>query len=97
MKNCGHCSNCIQGKLKRPRAIPRSPVQPISVDQVEQIQLLMREGQAALRASRQVARFLCGITSPATTRDRLTRHDAFGLLKEQPFNEVLEQCESLMA
>lgn len=97
MQACGHCGNCLQGALSQPRVIPRSPVPVISVAQVEQIQQLIQEGHAALRAARQVARFLCGISSPATTRDRLTRHDSFGLLKDQPFNEVLAQCESLMA
>jgi ATP-dependent DNA helicase RecQ len=36
-----------------------------------------------------LARFLCGIRSPATTRDRLVRHEAFGLLAGVPFAEIL--------
>jgi ATP-dependent DNA helicase RecQ len=43
----------------------------------------------ALAAPRQLARFLCGITSPATTRAKLTRNPAFGLLSEVPFDQVL--------
>ncbi len=74
------------------RAIARSPEPPITV---EQIQSLIDEGPA-LRAPRQIARFLCGITSPATTRDRLTKNDAFGLLDHHPFQKVLEQTESMM-
>jgi ATP-dependent DNA helicase RecQ len=46
-----------------------------------------------LRAKRQLARFLCGISSPAVTRDRLTRHDAFGRLEAVPFSKVLEYLD----
>jgi superfamily II DNA/RNA helicase len=49
-----------------------------------------RDGHASLRAPRALARFLCGITSPAITRDRLTRHDAFGLLSDMAFHDVLD-------
>jgi ATP-dependent DNA helicase RecQ len=38
---------------------------------------------------------LCGLTSPATSRDRLGKHDAFAMLEGFPFQKVLEQCESM--
>jgi ATP-dependent DNA helicase RecQ len=47
-----------------------------------------------LRSKRALSRFLCGISSPATTRDRLTRHDAFGCLEAIPFTRVLEHLEA---
>ena len=93
--NCGHCGSCLH-PLKKPRAIPRSPEKVISTEHVTQIHALMDEGHAALRAPRQMARFLCGLTSPATSRDRLGRHDSFGLLEDYPFQQVLEQTESIM-
>jgi ATP-dependent DNA helicase RecQ len=37
-----------------------------------------------------LARFLCGITSPAVTRARLGRHADFGALSEFPFQKILE-------
>jgi ATP-dependent DNA helicase RecQ len=43
-----------------------------------------------------MARFLCGITSPAVTRAKLTRHDSFGMLAGVPFQRVLDQTESLL-
>ena len=97
--DCGHCGSCLapaDTDKSEPRAIARSPEPPITVEHVEQIQNLIDEGHAALRAPRQIARFLCGITSPATTRDRLTKNDAFGLLDHHPFQKVLEQTESMM-
>jgi ATP-dependent DNA helicase RecQ len=48
----------------------------------------------ALETPRQRARFLCGITSPATTRAKLTRGPVFGLLADRRFAEVLAWCES---
>jgi ATP-dependent DNA helicase RecQ len=53
------------------------------------------ERHAALKTPRQLARFLCGITSPAVTRARLGRHDAFGLLESRPFAEVLFLAETI--
>jgi ATP-dependent DNA helicase RecQ len=40
-----------------------------------------------------VARFLCGLGSPATARARLGGHRLFGALEEWPFAEVLHYCE----
>ncbi len=88
---CGHCGNCSG---KPPAPMPRSPEKDISLEALKRIQNLRGEGHAALRGRRPLARFLCGMTSPATTRDRLTRHDAFGLLEEVPFSKVLEHLES---
>ena len=97
--DCGHCGSCLApaGTDKsQPREIARSPEPLITVGHVAQIQSLIDEGHAALRAPRQLARFLCGITSPAASRDRLTKNDAFGLLDRHPFQKVLEQAESMM-
>ena len=97
--DCGHCGSCLappDTDKSQPRDIARSPEPPITVEHVAQIQSLIDEAHAALRAPRQIARFLCGITSPATTRDRLTKNDAFGLLDHHPFQKVLEQTESMM-
>jgi len=87
---CGHCGNCLTGGEAR-KSLPSSPEKEITLDHLSAIQSLKREGHAALRGSRPLARFLCGISSPATTRDRLTRHDAFGLLEGIPFDKVLAQ------
>jgi len=83
---CGHCGRCA-GEAAAP--LPRSPERGISLSDLQAIKDLRAEGHAALRGHRAMARFLCGISSPATTRDRLTRHDAFGLLEDVPFLQVL--------
>ena len=47
------------------------------------------EHPTALGTPRQRARFLCGLTSPATTKARLSRHALFGALAERRFADVL--------
>jgi ATP-dependent DNA helicase RecQ len=58
---------------------------------------LRAEKHAALATPRQLARFLCGLSSPATTRAKLRKHADFGLMESTPFSEVLafvEHCAS---
>jgi len=88
---CGHCGVC-EGAATQP--LTASPIPEITAADLAAIQSLRAEGHAALRGKRALARFLCGLTSPATTRDRLTRHDAFGMLETVPFSAVLEHLEA---
>jgi ATP-dependent DNA helicase RecQ len=88
--DCGHCGRC-RGEKASP--LPSGSEPDLSQDDVAAITHLRAEGHAALRAKRQLARFLCGISSPAVTRDRLTRHDAFGRLEAVPFAKVLEHLD----
>jgi ATP-dependent DNA helicase RecQ len=83
---CGHCDRCrgIPAKTLKRRQ-PRRP----TAEELESVRRLVAEQHAALASPRQLARFLCGMTSPASTRARLTRHGAFGLLADLPFSEVL--------
>ena len=53
---------------------------------------LVSANPAALGAARQQARFLCGITSPATTRAKLTRDELFGVVAGRRFDDVLAWC-----
>ena len=48
---------------------------------------------AALGTPRQCARFLCGLTSPSTSRAKLTREPLFGSLADRRFADVLAWCE----
>jgi ATP-dependent DNA helicase RecQ len=84
---CGHCTYCATGAAQVLPPVIAAP--PIAA--------LMPPGFAALRAQhpralgepRQAARFLCGLTSPALTRDKLGRDPGFGALAEQRFADVL--------
>jgi ATP-dependent DNA helicase RecQ len=88
---CGHCDRCRGVPAKR---IQRKAVRRVSDVELAAIKVLSEQRHAALGSARQMARFLCGMASPASTRERLTRHDAFGLLSDLPFAEVLALCEA---
>ncbi len=47
------------------------------------------ERHDALRSPRQLARFLCGISSPSTTRGKLRTRAEFGQWQQVPFADVL--------
>ena len=87
---CGHCDRC---RGREPKILPRSQALEIGGGVMEAIHRIVEEGHASLKTSRQLARFLCGISSPAAYRARLTRHDSFGILESAPFDEVLRLLE----
>jgi len=83
---CGHCTFCLTGVAQ---AIPESAVAPkLDLDRAA-LEELTAEHPNALGTARQRARFLCGLTSPATTKAKLSRHALFGALAEQRFADVL--------
>jgi ATP-dependent DNA helicase RecQ len=90
---CGHCSHCLTGRaqqLHQPELRP--PIETI-VDAAALADL--RSGNPdPLGTPRQAARFLAGITSPATTRAKLTRHPLFGALADRRFLDILAWCEA---
>ena len=61
------------------------------------IRELIAEGHDALKSPRQITRFLCGITSPATTRARLRQHEMFGAYGHSRFQTTLDFVQNLMA
>lgn len=88
---CGHCDRCCG-----------APAQPLertaaAIDDSDRAaaERLLRQNLPALAAPRQLARFLCGIQSPAASRAKLRQHDDFGRLSAVPFAEVLELAESI--
>ncbi len=90
-KPCGHCDRCRGVPAK---AIKRPNYRRVSDEEIADVRSLVNEKHAALATPRQLARFLCGMASPAATRARLTRHNAFGLLADLPFAEVLAIAEA---
>lgn len=88
---CGHCDRCrgippTKLKATRPRKVKEG--------ELLQIRELADAKNAALGTPRQMARFLCGMSSPASVRARLYRHDACGMLSDLPFAEVEVVAES---
>jgi ATP-dependent DNA helicase RecQ len=88
---CGHCGFCQTGAAAE---LPPAPLLPPieAVIDAEELRALAASHPAALGQARQRARFLCGLTSPALTKAKLTRHRRFGALEERRFAEVLGWC-----
>src|SRR6266508_2462636 len=89
---CGHCGFC------ETRVAPTLPPKPIAARFADLVDAdpfaaVCRAHFDALADPRQQARFLCGLSSPALTKTRLSRHALFGALEGQPFADVLEWCE----
>jgi ATP-dependent DNA helicase RecQ len=89
---CGHCSHCLSGAV----ALPPASVLPAPGTVVDPASLasLRTEYPDALGQPRQLARFLCGLSSPATARERLSRNELYGALAAHSFASVLALCEA---
>jgi ATP-dependent DNA helicase RecQ len=100
---CGHCTSChSEVPLAEPAEVqpggrrvvpPGAPLPPISTRVDRRAFAELRQAHpAALGESRQQARFLCGLSSPASTSARLSRHALFGALEQYPFADVVAWC-----
>jgi ATP-dependent DNA helicase RecQ len=88
---CGHCTFCLTGTPQRLPPASEPPPLPDGLD-VAALAALRDQHPPALGHPRQAARFLCGLTSPATSRARLTHHPLFGALEHRRFDQVLAWC-----
>ncbi len=89
---CGHCSYC-QGE--GPFEVVPGPVSKLTDSTLQTVRQLVTEHRAALNSSRSIARFLCGLTSPALTRSKLSRNRSFGICQDIPFADVMRQVEGV--
>lgn len=93
-RDCGHCDRClgevVPGRLQSGRDAANGDVR---LD-LAGVKALRRGHGEALGTPRQIARFLCGLTSPLLTRSKLTKHALFGCLVETPFQEVKAAVET---
>jgi ATP-dependent DNA helicase RecQ len=90
-RDCGHCSRCDgEPAVTLAHAAARFAIP------ADELRSLHAEHPRALGGARQIARFLCGITSPAITAAKLTRHPRFGAAAEVPFGEAMETVKSAL-
>lgn len=94
-EDCGHCSHCLSGRAELP---PPSPLpDPAATVTPAQLAALRAAHPGSLGRPRQLARFLCGLSSPASMRERLGRHELYGTLAAHRFAAVLALCEEVAA
>ena len=82
---CGHCTFCRTGEAVH---LPDARERPAYPDMAE-VERLRAAHPGVFAEPRALARFLCGLTSPALTAAKLTRHELFGRLETADFREVL--------
>lgn len=89
---CGHCSWCLEGK----QSIPARGEISIPAELTHRVQNLLQHDDPdnILRDPRSLTRFLCGVTSPRTSRARLSGHGLFGRVERVPFARVLKWVDS---
>lgn len=86
---CGECSGCL-GDV--------APIEPrqereIDADLWSRVEPAVEKAGDVLGSSRAVARFLCGLTSPRSSRARLGKDPLFGALTGVPFPQVINWVE----
>lgn len=90
-QSCGVCGRCADpAQTLRPVEARVGKLRDLDVAEVRAI---VAENHPALRQPRQIARFLCGLPSPATSRGKMKQHDSFGAPTGLPFNVVLDAVE----
>ena len=90
-RDCGHCGPCAgdpPALLERAQAAVTLPRAEVSA--------LHGAHPRALGGPRQMARFYCGIASPALSAAKLTRHARFGSAAEFPFAAVMAAAQAAM-
>lgn len=89
---CGHCGACLGERTAELAPYPERPLGPAE-------ELVLQSYRAkrldALATPRQLTRFLCGLSSPGTTRAKLNKESAFGVLADVPFKRVMEWVEKI--
>lgn len=88
---CGHCTWCLTGRAQVLPPARDLPPLPGGLDTAA-FRSLRSEHPNALGHPRQAARFLCGLSSPAFTKVKLSRHGLFGVFEERRFADVLAWC-----
>ena len=89
---CGHCTFCLTGRAAVLPPVPDPPAPEALLD-ISAWKSLLTSHPDALADPRQQTRFLCGLTSPALARARISRHALFGALETLRFGDVLAWCE----
>ncbi len=77
--DCGHCGPCLGIE---PTPMPPAKPRKLGGTARRAVAELRDENHAALATPRQMTRFLCGLTSPATTKAKLTKDHRFGELAQ---------------
>jgi ATP-dependent DNA helicase RecQ len=90
-KPCGHCTTCL---TKARQQLPPPTRRGIDLAESE-VGELLQKCPLELRAPRQLAKILCGLSSPSFTKQKLTREKLYGSLEQYRFADVVAWCEQV--
>ncbi len=88
---CGHCTHCLEPGTKR--VAPRRAKAALDPKLLARVEALRRQ-YPQIDDPVVWARLLCGITSPALSRAKLTSDPLFGACPQQDFAELRAQFET---
>lgn len=87
-KECGHCGYC---KSSKPVQLNDPAEVKIANDVLQSAMALQQEKASVLASPEDLAKVLCGLSSPAISKAKLSKHDFFGKCADIPFASVLKQ------
>jgi ATP-dependent DNA helicase RecQ len=90
-RQCGHCSACQGERVVLPPARPRKPLASHDYQALTRAVSALSPGPLSSVA---LARFLCGITTPALSPQKVKQLSGFASLEHYPFPEVKAWVES---
>ena len=90
-KDCGHCGYCESGDAVVMNKLANTAVDSAVIKAARELQI---ETHEVLATNTDVARVLCGLSSPAISKAKLAKHDLYGCCSEIAFATVLAQFES---
>ena len=88
-KDCGHCSYC---ENRKPVVISGPAQNNVPSDVLKAAITLQKSKPDVLATHADITKVLCGLSSPAISKAKLTKHELFGSCSEIAFATVLEQC-----
>ena len=88
---CGHCTVCLTEARQQ---LPPPTMHAIELKETE-VEELLQKLPPELRAPRQLAKILCGLSSPSFTKLKLTKEKLYGALEQHRFADVVAWCERL--
>jgi len=83
--DCGHCGIC---EGRKPASLDKPTRRKPNLDNHD-LEELIAAHPKALGTPRKLSRFLCGLSSPRLTSERLNRSPLFGMCEAVPFANVL--------
>ncbi|GAA5510846.1 ATP-dependent DNA helicase RecQ [Novipirellula caenicola] len=86
-QDCGHCSYCLG---EGPFEIPQPSSRSLGGSAARIVDEMIAKYPDRMVTARQRAKFLCGLSTPAMIRSRMTREPHFGVCSEMPFADVLQ-------